>query len=248
MSKELLDVRLGVNIDHIATLRNARGEHFPNPIKAAEISLNSGADLITAHLREDRRHMKDDDIHNIIREFPGKLNLEIAATEEMINFVKKNNPFSCCIVPERREEVTTEGGLDVISNSKYYTNLVGILKEYGIRSSFFIDPNINQLEASIKCGVECVEFHMGHFCKLFYANKLKAEEELKQIHKLSNSAFESGLEVHFGHGLDFETTKKLIQVKYLQEVNIGFFLIAESIFSGLEVSIKKMKDICTGNF
>ena len=225
MSKELLDVRLGVNIDHIATLRNARGEHFPNPIKAAEISLNSGADLITAHLREDRRHMKDDDIHNIIREFPGKLNLEIAATEEMINFVKKNNPFSCCIVPERREEVTTEGGLDVISNSKYYTNLVGILKEYGIRSSFFIDPNINQLEASIKCGVECVEFHMGHFCKLFYANKLKAEEELKQIHKLSNSAFESGLEVHFGHGLDFETTKKLIQVKYLQEVNIGFFLI-----------------------
>ena len=118
MSKELLDVRLGVNIDHIATLRNARGEHFPNPIKAAEISLNSGADLITAHLREDRRHMKDDDIHNIIREFPGKLNLESAATEEMINFVKKNNPFSCCIVPERREEVTTEGGLDVISNSK----------------------------------------------------------------------------------------------------------------------------------
>ena len=248
MYKELHNVRLGVNIDHVATLRNARGENFPDPIRAAEISLNSGADLITAHLREDRRHMKDDDIHNIIKEFPGKLNLEIAATEEMINFVKKNIPFSCCIVPERREEVTTEGGLNVEANSNYYANLVKILKGHGIRSSFFIDPNVNQVEASIKSGVECIEFHMGQFCKLFYSDKFKAEEELKKIHQLSNIAFESGLEVHFGHGLDFETTKKVIQIEYLQEVNIGFFLIAESIFSSLEVSIKKMKDICKRDF
>ena len=164
---ETLDIKLGVNIDHIATLRNARGEKFPDPIKAAEIALNSGADSITAHLREDRRHIKDEDISNIVKKFPGKLNLEIAANEEMKNIALEVNPFSCCIVPERREEVTTEGGLDVLSNSNYYKNLNNILREQGIRTSFFIDPVVDQVKSSIDCGVECVEFHMGKYCKLF---------------------------------------------------------------------------------
>ena len=245
---ETLDIKLGVNIDHIATLRNARGEKFPDPIKAAEIALNSGADSITAHLREDRRHIKDEDISNIIKKFPGKLNLEIAANEEMKNIALEVNPFSCCIVPERREEVTTEGGLDVLSNSNYYKNLNNILREQGIRTSFFIDPVVDQVKSSIDCGVECVEFHMGKYCKLFYKDKAQAEIEFKKIHDLSIFAYESGLEVHLGHGLDFDTTKKVTDIPCLQEVNIGFFLIADSIFSGLENSIRKMKDICNRDF
>ena len=136
---ETLNIKLGVNIDHVATLRNARGEDFPDPIKAAEIALNSGADSITAHLREDRRHIKDEDIENIVNAFPGKLNLEIAANDEMKDIALDVNPFSCCIVPERREEVTTEGGLDVLSNANYYADLNGVLRDKGIRTSFFIE-------------------------------------------------------------------------------------------------------------
>ena len=166
----------------------------------------------------------------------------------MKNIALEVNPFSCCIVPERREEVTTEGGLDVLSNSNYYKNLNNILREQGIRTSFFIDPVIDQVKSSIDCGVECVEFHMGKYCKLFYEDKSQAEIEFKKIHDLSIFAYESGLEVHLGHGLDFDTTKKVTDIPCLQEVNIGFFLIADSIFSGLENSIRKMKDICNRDF
>ena len=245
---ETLDIKLGVNIDHIATLRNARGEKFPDPIKAAEIALNSGADSITAHLREDRRHINDEDIKNIVNAFPGKLNLEIAANDEMKNIALNVNPFSCCIVPERREELTTEGGLDVLSKANYYSNLNSILRDKGIRTSFFIDPIEDQLKSSIDCGVECVEFHMGKYCRLFYDDDVQAEIEFKKIYELSILAHESGLQVHFGHGLDYTTTKKLTEIPCLQEVNIGFFLIAEAILSGLEPSIRKMKKICDRNF
>ena len=245
---ETLNIKLGVNIDHIATLRNARGEDFPDPIKAAEIALNSGADSITAHLREDRRHIKDEDIENIVNAFPGKLNLEIAANDEMKDIALDVNPFSCCIVPERREEVTTEGGLDVLSNANYYADLNGVLRDKGLRTSFFIDPIEDQLKSSIDCGVECVEFHMGKYCRLFYEDNVQAEIEFKKIYELSVFAYDSGLEVHLGHGLDFTTTKKVTEIPCLQEVNIGFFLVAESIFSGLDSTIRKMKDICDRNF
>ena len=245
---ETLKIKLGINIDHIATLRNARGEGFPDPIKAAEIALNSGADSITAHLREDRRHIKDEDIQNIVNAFPGKLNLEIAANHEMRDIALAVNPFSCCIVPEKREEVTTEGVLDVLSNTNYFANLNVALRDKGIRTSFFIDPIEDQLKSSIDCGVECVEFHMGKYCRMFYEDNVQAEIEFKKIYELSFLAYDSGLEVHLGHGLDFTTTKKVTEIPCLQEVNIGFFLVAESIFSGLESTIRKMKDICDRNF
>ena len=237
-------IKLGVNIDHIATLRNARGELYPDPLKAAEIALQSGADSITAHLREDRRHIKDKDIKEISENFPGKLNLEMAANKEMLNIALKNNPFSSCIVPEKRKELTTEGGLDILGNKNYLKTINYKLKDKGIRTSFFIDPIKNQLEAAIDCDVDCVEFHAGNFCKLFYEDKTESEIEFQKLKVICEYAFDSGIEVHLGHGLDYETTKKITEIQCIQEVNIGFFLIARSIFDGLENSIRKMKAIC----
>ena len=222
-------LKLGVNLDHVATLRQARYidktiNTEPDLINSVKQAVKGGADSITLHLREDRRHIKDEDISNIIKKFPGKLNLEIAANDEMKNIALEVNPFSCCIVPERREEVTTEGGLDVLSNSNYYKNLNNILREQGIRTSFFIDPVVDQVKSSIDCGVECVEFHMGKYCKLFYEDKAQAEIEFKKIHDLSIFAYESGLEVHLGHGLDFDTTKKVTltnMIDHSKSVRIG---------------------------
>ena len=237
-------IKLGVNIDHIATLRNARGEAYPDPINAAKIALQSGADSITAHLREDRRHIKDQDIKEIAENFPGKLNLEMAGNEEMVNIALKNNPFSCCIVPEKREELTTEGGLNILGNKNYLKTINYKLKEEGIRTSFFIEPIKNQVEAAIDCNVDCIEFHVGNFCKLFYEDKTKSEIEFYNLKQICEYAFDSGIEVHLGHGLDYETTKKITEIQCIQEVNIGFFLIAQSIFDGLENSIRRMKEIC----
>ena len=243
-----IKIKLGVNIDHIATLRNARGEGYPDPIKACDILLKAGADSITAHLREDRRHIKDQDIKNITMTYPGKLNLEMAANEEMLNIAINTNPFSCCIVPERREELTTEGGLDVINNSNYLKEINLLLKKKGIRTSFFIDPEKVQVESAIDCEVDCIEFHVGKFCKLFYESKSKSDLEFKRLEELCNYAHNSGIEVHLGHGLDYETTKKITEIKCIQEVNIGFFLVAQSIFDGLENTVKKMKQICERKF
>lgn len=239
-----IEIKLGVNIDHIATLRNARGEEYPDPIKACEIVLNAGADSITAHLREDRRHIKDQDIKDITVNYPGKLNLEMAANQEMLNIAINSNPFSCCIVPERREELTTEGGLDVIKNSNYLKEINYSLQKKGIRTSFFINPDKGQIESAIACGVDCIELHVGNFCKLFYGDKDKSDLEFKRLEELCNYAHNSGIEVHLGHGLDYETTKKITEIKCIQEVNIGFFLVAQSIFDGLENTVKKMKQIC----
>ena len=237
-------VRLGVNIDHVATIRNARKESFPDPIKASQIVLSAGADTITAHLREDRRHINDNDIKNITNRFSNKLNLEIAGTEEMVEIALKYSPFSCCIVPEKREEITTEGGLDVVSNFKVLSGIVKRFKDSGIRTSFFLDPDENQLEKSINIGIDCIEFHVGKFCKLLNLKKIdEANDEFNKISNLSNITFNSGVEVHAGHGLDYETTKKIIEIQSLEEVNIGFFLISQSIFEGLESSVKKMVNI-----
>ena len=236
------DIRLGVNIDHVATLRNARKENFPSPVKAAELALQSGADSITAHLREDRRHISDNDIKEISFNFPGKLNLEMAATEEMLAIAEKIKPFSCCIVPEKREEVTTEGGLDVINNYNKLKPMITRLRDIGIRTTLFIDPEDSQLEACYDLQIDCAEIHCGRLCNLYEKNDNKFDFEFNKIKSFSEKLFSNGIEAHAGHGLNYETTKIISTVNEIEELNIGFFIIAESIFHGLEKTIINIKE------
>jgi|TARA_Y100000389_G_scaffold8222_1_gene7806 pyridoxine 5-phosphate synthase len=235
-------IKLGVNIDHIATLRNARGESFPDIINAAKIALNSGADSITAHLREDRRHINDLDIEKIVSNFPGKLNLEMASTKEMLDIALKIKPFSCCIVPEKREELTTEGGLDVRSKHNQLKDFINPLKDLGIRTSFFIDADETQLSHCVDLGVDCVEIHCGSYCRAF-DNKLPSiEDEFLKIKNISELAHNEGIEVHAGHGLNYSTTKYLSSIHEIEELNIGFFIISESIFKGLDRVIVEIQE------
>ena len=241
---ETLNIKLGVNIDHIATLRNARGEDFPDPIKAAEIALNSGADSITAHLREDRRHIKDEDIENIVNAFPGKLNLEIAANDEMKDIALDVNPFSCCIVPERREEVTTEGGLDVVKEEKKLAHFITPLRDKGSRVSIFIAADENQIRAASRIGAQVVELHTGAYCDLHYEkNFTERDAELSRLKDMATFAHSLGLEVHAGHGLTYETVTPIAELPEVIELNIGHFLIGESIFTGLKEAIIRMRDL-----
>ena len=236
------DIRLGVNIDHVATLRNARKENFPSPIKAAELALKSGADSITAHLREDRRHINDNDIDEISLNFPGKLNLEMAATDEMLAIAEKIKPFSCCIVPEKREEVTTEGGLDVLNNYKKLKPMIEKLRDTGVRTTLFIDPDDSQLEACYDLQVDCAEIHTGTLCRLYEKKDNNFNFEFNKIRSFSEKLFSHGIEAHAGHGLNYETTKIVSTINEIKELNIGFFIIAESIFHGLEKSITNIKE------
>ena len=236
------DIRLGVNIDHVATLRNARKENFPSPVKAAELALQSGADSITAHLREDRRHINDNDIKEISFNFPGKLNLEMAATQEMLTIAEKIKPFSCCIVPEKREEVTTEGGLDVINNYNKLKPMITRLRDIGIRATLFIDPDDSQLESCYDLQIDCAEIHCGRLCNLYEKNDNKFDFEFNKIKSFSEKLFSNGIEAHAGHGLNYETTKIISTINEIEELNIGFFIIAESIFHGLEKTIINIKE------
>ncbi len=236
------DIRLGVNIDHVATLRNARKENFPSPVKAAELALQSGADSITAHLREDRRHIKDNDIEEISFNFPGKLNLEMAATEEMLAIAEKIKPFSCCIVPEKREEVTTEGGLNVINNHNKLKPMIARLRDVGIRTTLFIDPDDSQLNSCYDLQIDCAEIHCGTLCRLHERNDNKFDFEFNKIKSFSEKLFSNGIEAHAGHGLNYETTKIISTINEIEELNIGFFIIAESIFHGLEKTIINIKE------
>ena len=236
------DIRLGVNIDHVATLRNARKENFPSPVKAAELALKSGADSITAHLREDRRHIKDNDIEEISFNFPGKLNLEMAATEEMLAIAEKIKPFSCCIVPEKREEVTTEGGLNVINNHNKLKPMIARLRDVGIRTTLFIDPDDSQLNSCYDLQIDCAEIHCGRLCNLHEKNDNKFDFEFNKIKSFSEKLFSNGIEAHAGHGLNYETTKIISTINEIEELNIGFFIIAESIFHGLEKTIINIKE------
>ena len=236
------DIRLGVNIDHVATLRNARKENFPSPVKAAELALQSGADSITAHLREDRRHINDNDIKEIAFNFPGKLNLEMAATQEMLAIAEKIKPFSCCIVPEKREEVTTEGGLDVINNYNKLKPMITRLRDIGIRTTLFIDPDESQLESCYDLQIDCAEIHCGRLCNLHEKNDNKFDFEFNKIKSFSEKLFSNGIEAHAGHGLNYETTKIISTINEIEELNIGFFIIAESIFHGLEKTIINIKE------
>ena len=235
----MTQIRLGVNIDHVATIRNARGGMHPDPISAAILAQKAGADGITAHLREDRRHISDNDIMRLKKEINLPLNLEMAATDEMLEIALKTKPNAACIVPEKRAELTTEGGLDVIANEKRLVQIINKLKEANIRISLFIDPEINQIKKSKEIGADIIELHTGTYCN----NKGQAQdEEFTRIKNAAHLADEIGLECHAGHGLDFDTAKKISTIPQIIELNIGHFLIGESIFIGLENAVKKMKE------
>ena len=234
--------RLGVNIDHVATIRNARGELYPDPSKAALIAEKSGADSITIHLREDRRHIKDHDLINIKRKIKVPLNLEIAPTKEMLKISLKNNPNYVCIVPEKRKEITTEGGLNVKKNYKLIKHIISKLKKKKIRVSLFIEASIQDIKLSKQLGADCIEIHTGSFCNL-YNNGKKNKNSYKKIKKAADFAKLIGLEVHAGHGLTLKTAKIISQINSISEFNIGHSLISESIFSSLPVIVKKYKKV-----
>jgi len=234
--------RLGVNIDHVATIRNARGENYPNPVKAAILAEKSGADSITIHLREDRRHIKDNDIKNIKKRIKIPLNLEISPIREMLKIAIKNKPKFVCIVPEKRNELTTEGGLNVKNKKKILGKIINKLKKNKIRVSLFIEPNIKDIKIASKLGADCVELHTGKFCNLLNKNKDISTVFLK----LRNSAAYAkkiGLEVHAGHGLTYTSASKISKINNISEFNVGHFIISESIFFGLKNIILKFKKI-----
>ena len=233
-------IRLGVNIDHIATVRNARGGIHPNPVDSLRIIEKAGAQGITAHLREDRRHIKDDDIFNIKNNTSLPLNLELAATEEMREIALKAKPNACCIVPEKREEVTTEGGLDVVSSLKQLKEFCNPIKENGIRVSLFIDADEEQIMAAQEVGADIIELHTGSYCN---ATGEEERQELRRIQQGAKVAQEVGIECHAGHGLTYDNVRPIAQIENIIELNIGHFLIGESIFYGLDNCIKKMLSI-----
>ena len=238
----MIKKRLGVNIDHVATIRNARGELYPDPVKAALIAQKSGADSITIHLREDRRHIRDIDLMNIKKKIKLPLNLEMAATNEMLKIAIKNKPDFVCIVPEKREEITTEGGLNIKKNKKLLKKIIFILKKNKIRVSLFINPSKTDIKNSFILGANCVELHTGNFCNLVN-NKKNIVRSFAQLLKSSNYASSLGLEVHAGHGLTYKSATLLSKIKNISEFNIGHFLIAESLFLGLNNTIKRFKKI-----
>ena len=235
-------IRLGVNIDHVATVRNARGEIYPSPLRAALIAQRSGADSVTIHLREDRRHINELDLKQIKSNLKIPLNLEIAATQEMLRIALISKPPFICIVPEKRKEVTTEGGLNLNYNKKLLSLIIKKLKKKKSRISLFIEPSIKDIKESKKLDADCVEIHTGKLCNLINKNK-NYKNELMKIKKAVKLANNLGLEVHAGHGLTFRSAKILSKLKGIHEFNIGHFLIGESIFVGLSNSIKLFKKI-----
>ena len=234
--------RLGVNIDHVATLRNARGEDYPRPVKAALKCQEFGADGITAHLRADRRHIRDDDIEAIKSQISIPLNFEMAPTNEMVEIAIKTLPNACCIVPEKREEVTTEGGIDVKRNHNILGTIIGRLKKNNIRVSLFVDSSIDQIKLAKELGSDIIEIHAGEFCRKVH-DRLDFQNELNTIKEASSFAESIGLETHVGHGVTFDSIIELSRINEVKEFNIGHFIISESIFLGLETTIKKMKTL-----
>jgi len=235
-------IRLGVNIDHVATVRNARGEIYPSPLRAALIAQRSGADSVTIHLREDRRHINELDLKQIKSNLKIPLNLEIAATQEMLKIALISKPPFICIVPEKRKEVTTEGGLNLNYNKKLLSLVIKKLKKKKSRISLFIEPSIKDIRESKRLNADCVEIHTGKLCNLINKNK-NYKNELIKIKKAVKLGNDLGLEVHAGHGLTFRSAKILSKLKGIHEFNIGHFLIGESIFIGLSNSIKLFKKI-----
>jgi len=229
--------KLGVNIDHVATIRNARGELYPDPLKAALIAQKSGADSVTIHLREDRRHIKDHDLKRIKNKLKIPLNLEMAPTNEMLKIAMRHRPSFVCIVPEKRKEITTEGGLDIKKKKLLIKKIIKKLKNKNIRVSLFIEPKISNIFLSKDIGADCVELHTGNFCNLFNKRR-NIKKSFNNLIQTSKYAKNIGLDVHAGHGLTYESAYKISRINDISEFNIGHFIVSDSIFIGLKKSIK----------
>ena len=235
-------LRLGVNVDHVATLRNARGGRHPDPVRAAEQAIAAGADGITAHLREDRRHIRDDDVERLKARIAKPLNLEMAATAEMTAIALRTKPHAACLVPERREERTTEGGLDVVSQRIQVADVVSRLKAAGIRVSLFIAPDPAQIDIAAELGAPVIEIHTGTWCDALGAgNDSMAAEEFGRIAEGAKRAARLGLEVHAGHGLDYSTAEAIAALPEIVELNIGHSMIGEAVFAGLDAVVRRMR-------
>ncbi len=232
-------LRLGVNIDHVATVRNARGAGYPDPVRAATIAAEAGADGITAHLREDRRHITDDDIARLSAELAIPLNLEMAATDEMIAIALRHRPHAACIVPEKREEVTTEGGLDAAGQFDRLAPMVRALADAGIRVSLFVEPDARQIDAALRLGAPVIELHTGRYADLPIEARAT---ELRRLADAAALAVKNGIEVHAGHGLTFDNVGPVAAIPQVRELNIGHFLIGEALFVGLGEAVRMMRD------
>ncbi len=235
-------LRLGVNVDHVATLRNARGGAAPDPVRAARIAIDAGADGITAHLREDRRHIHDDDMRRLKASITKPLNFEMAATEAMLDIALRIRPHACCLVPERRTERTTEGGLDVVGGFQALKPFVAELGKAGIRASMFVEPSSEALKASADFGAPVVELHTGAWCEaLAHGDAARADYEFGRLRVAAAQTPTLGLECHAGHGLDYDSARTIAGLPQVVELNIGHFLIGEAIFVGLSESVKCMR-------
>lgn len=244
LTKPLGRLRLGVNIDHVATIRNARGGAAPDPVRAAKVAEAAGADGITAHLREDRRHIVDADIEAILSAISIPLNFEMAATEEMQKIALRHRPHAVCIVPERREERTTEGGLEVAREENRLAHFIAPLREAGCRVSIFIAADRRQIEAAARIGAPVIELHTGAYCDYHAEGRLEERDaELARLREMAAFGHSLGLEVHAGHGLTYETAAEVSVFPEVMELNIGHFLIGEAIFSGLDSAIRRMRDV-----
>lgn len=232
-------LRLGVNIDHVATIRNARGGDHPDPVKAALLAVEAGADGITAHLREDRRHIRDEDIASLMAALTVPLNLEMAATREMLDIALRHRPHAACIVPEKREERTTEGGLDAAGQFDTLAPMVAALSEAGVRVSLFIEPDTRQIDAAIRLKAPVVEFHTGRYAHIDGSGRA---EELRRISEAAALAARNGIEPHAGHGLSYDNVGPIAAIPQVRELNIGHFLIGEAIFTGLGPAIATMRE------
>jgi pyridoxine 5-phosphate synthase len=239
-----LPIRLGINIDHVATLRNARGGHHPDPLRAAQLAIDAGADNITAHLREDRRHITDEDIARLATQLNVPLNMEMAVTPEMLSIARKTRPHAACLVPERRQELTTEGGLDVASQVATLKPFIAALKGAGIQVALFIDPDPEQIRAAAEVEANAVEFHTGTYCRAAGAGDTKTvARELGRLRDGACAAAKAGLEVHAGHGLDYDNVRPVAQIPEIVELNIGHRLVGEAIFIGLGASVNRMRAV-----
>ena len=233
-------LRLGVNIDHVATIRNARGGDHPDPVRAAEIVARVGGDGITAHLREDRRHITDADVDRLRAQLHATFNLEMAATDEMVEIALRHMPHAACIVPEKREERTTEGGLDAAGQHNHLQPVVSRLLDAGIRVSLFIAPDERQLEAALRLGAPVVEFHTGEYA---HAEGERVTIELRKVAELAALAAKNGVEPHAGHGLTYDNVQPVAAIPQLAELNIGHYLVGEAVFVGLEAAVRRMRDL-----
>jgi pyridoxine 5-phosphate synthase len=235
-------LRLGVNIDHVATVRNARGGPHPDPVRAAHLAAMAGADGITAHLREDRRHIRDADIERLKAEILTPLNFEMAATDEMTAIALRVRPHAACLVPEKREERTTEGGLDVVGGHGHLAPIVQTLKDAGIRVSLFVEPTAEAMEAAARLGAPVVELHTGTYAEVYLAgDEERAAGELGRLREAARHGASLGLEIHAGHGLTFDNVGPVAAIPQIVELNIGHFLIGEAIFTGLDEAIRAMR-------